>query len=74
LSATSKETTAAILLAQKQQSNNVKLVNAEDAAEWLNAVTGDGQSIDNVQISSPLQQDKARQERINALKLQRPTN
>jgi len=74
LSATSKETTAAILLAQKQQSNNVKLVNAEDAAEWLSAVTGDGQSIDNVQISSPLQQDKARQERINALKLQRPTN
>lgn len=58
-------TTTAILLAQKKQSNNTKLVNAEDAAEWLAAVT------DTVQISSPLQHhdNKTRQDRISALKL-----
>jgi hypothetical protein len=61
---TPSSTTAAILLAQKKQSNNTKLVNAEDAAEWLAAVT------DTVQISSPLQHDnKTRQDRITALKL-----
>jgi basic amino acid/polyamine antiporter, APA family len=62
---TPSSTTTAILLAQKKQSNNSKLVNAEDAAEWLAAVT------DTVQISSPLQHhdNKTRQDRISALKL-----
>ena len=62
---TPSSTTTAILLAQKKQSNNTKLVNAEDAAEWLAAVT------DTVQISSPLQHhdNKTRQDRISALKL-----
>ena len=70
-SSTVSESTAAILLSQKQQSNSVKLVNAEDAAEWLSAVSENGRNTfdENVlQISSPLQNDKARQERISALK------
>jgi hypothetical protein len=70
-SSTISETTAAILLSQKQASNSVKLVNAEDAAEWLSSVTENGRNTidENVlQISSPLQNDKARQERISALK------